>query len=127
MAKAKVLIIEDNPDISGLLGIRLKRSDYDTAFAADAVTALTVARKERPDLIVLDLGLPGGDGHLVMERMKSIGPLAHVPVVVVSASDPVASEARVLADGAHTFMPKPIDLDRLFATIEDALAVPTGA
>ena len=121
MANEKILIIEDDADISGLLGLRLKRSGYDTAFASDAVTALTVARKEQPDLIVLDLGLPGGDGHIVMDRLRSIASLSHVPFSVVTARDPAISRERVIEAGAHAFVEKPIEMDRLLETVRDAL------
>ncbi len=126
MAKAKILIIEDDPDISGLLGLRLKRNDYDTAFASDAVTAMTVARKERPDLILLDIGLPGGGGMLVMERLKAIAPLAHVPIIVVSARDAASTEEQVLRAGAQAFLPKPIEMERLLATVREALGETDG-
>ena len=126
MAKAKILIIEDDPDISGLLGLRLKRDDYDTAFASDAVTAMTVARKERPDLILLDIGLPGGGGMLVMERLKAIAPLAHVPIIVVSARDAASTEEQVLRAGARAFLPKPIEMERLLATVRGALGETDG-
>jgi DNA-binding response OmpR family regulator len=120
-AMAKILIIEDDPDVSGLLGVRLKRSGYAAAFASDAVTALTIARKEEPDLVLLDLGLPGGGGHVVMERLKTIASLAHVPVIVVSAQEPSISEERALATGARAYFQKPLDMDGLLAAIRREL------
>jgi len=121
VASAKVLIIEDDPDIGGLLGLRLRKAGYNTAFAGDAVTALTIARKEQPDLIVLDLGLPGGDGMLVMERLKGLATLAHVPVIIVSARDPASSGPQTLAAGARAFVAKPIQMDSFMAAVRAAL------
>ena len=124
VASAKVLIIEDDPDIARLLGLRLRNDGYRTALAADAVTALTVARKEEPDVIVLDLGLPGGDGMLVIERLKSVSALAHVPVIVVSARDPASSGPLVLEAGATAFVAKPIEMDRFLLAVRSALGQP---
>ncbi len=126
MAKGTILIIEDDRDIAGLLAIRLKRDGYATAFASDAITALTVARKERPDLIVLDIGLPGGDGFVVMERLKTVGHLAHVPVIVVSARHATSTEEQVLRAGARAFFGKPIEMERLLAAVRAALGETDG-
>ena len=124
---SKLLIIEDDSDIAGLLGIRLKRAGYETAFASDAVTALTVARKEDPDLILLDIGLPGGGGHVVMQRLKTIASLAHVPVIVVSAEEPSASEEGARAAGARAYFQKPVDMDALLTAIRRELGESDGA
>jgi two-component system KDP operon response regulator KdpE len=117
----KVLIIEDEPDIARLVGIKLKQQGIVSAFAADAVTALTVARKEDPDLIVLDLGLPGGGGLVVMERLRSMANLAMKPVIVISAREPVESERQALEAGAVAFFSKPIDLDGLVEAVRAQL------
>jgi DNA-binding response OmpR family regulator len=117
----KILIVEDDEDLQRGLIVRLKASNYDTAFASDAAMALTVARKEAPDLILLDLGLPGGDGFLVLERMKNIASLACTPVIVVSARDPKTNEKRALDAGAEAFFQKPVDNDELMRAIQRAL------
>jgi two-component system KDP operon response regulator KdpE len=117
----KILIIEDDPDLRRGLNIRLRASNYDTAFAADAVMALSIAKKESPDLILLDLGLPGGDGFMVLDRMKNIASLACTPVIVVSARDPKANEKRALDAGAEAFFQKPVDNDQLMKAIQRAL------
>jgi DNA-binding response OmpR family regulator len=121
MAQRKVLIVEDDADIRGLLNVRLRQHAYDTAFASDGMTALSIARREEPDLIVLDLGLPAGDGFTVMERMKSIASLATVPVVVITARDASGNYDRALAAGAAAFVQKPIDFDQLISTIDSLL------
>ncbi|MDX6447122.1 MAG: hypothetical protein QOH71_4196 [Blastocatellia bacterium] len=121
MDRNKILIIEDDPDLRRGLNIRLRASNYDTAFAADAVMALSIAKKESPDLILLDLGLPGGDGFMVLDRMKNIASLACTPVIVVSARDPKANEKRALDAGAEAFFQKPVDNDQLMKAIQRAL------
>jgi CheY-like chemotaxis protein len=117
----KILVVEDDPDIRKLLNVRFGHEGYDTAFAWDAVTALTVARKEGPDLIVLDIGLPGGDGWLVMERLQALPALSMIPIVVVTALPAVPNAERARAAGAHAFIEKPVDMDTLLAALRDAL------
>ena len=118
---AKILIVEDDQDTRQLLRIRLEANGYEIAFAADAVTALRVARDERPDLVLLDMGLPGGDGVVVMERLKSFPALESIPVIVVSAREPETTEARATEAGARAFLQKPIDMDALLAAVRGAL------
>jgi DNA-binding response OmpR family regulator len=103
------------------LNIRLRANNYETAFAGDAVMALSIAKKEAPDLILLDLGLPGGDGFLVLDRMKNIASLACTPVIVISARDPATNEKRALEAGAEAFFQKPVDNEALMAAIQQAL------
>ncbi len=117
----KVLIVEDDADIRGLLNARLRQRSYETAVATDGMSALTVARKEQPDLIVLDLGLPAGDGFTVMERMRAITSLVDVPVVVVTARDAATNREKAESLGAVAFVEKPIDFDQLLETIEALL------
>jgi DNA-binding response OmpR family regulator len=123
VAGKKILIVEDDADIRQLINLRLRARSYETAFASDAITAMTVARKESPDLVLLDLGLPGGDGFLIMERMKAIASLAAIPVIVITASDPAATRERALDAGATAFLSKPIDVAELTEAIERALGL----
>ena len=118
----KILVIDDDADIRKLLKIRLEHEGYETAFAWDAVTALTIARKEEPGLIILDLGLPGGDGYVVMERLQTLAPFAMIPIVVLSAQPVEPNAARSLAAGAHAFVEKPFEMETLLAAVRDALA-----
>ena len=111
----KILIVDDDPAIRQAYQIRLRANGYDTFFAVDAISAFTEARKQRPDLIILDLGLPAGDGFLVMERLKADTYMALIPVLVVSARDRLATKARALGVGAKAYLQKPVD-DRVLLT-----------
>ena len=118
----KILIVDDDQDTRQLLKIRLEANGYEIAFAADAVTAIAIAREEKPDLVLLDFGLPGGDGVVVMERLKTFPALAHIPIVVVSAREPSATEPRATAAGAAAYVQKPIDNEELLGAIRAALS-----
>ena len=121
MGNRKILIVDDDPDVRQGMHVRLKANGYDTFFAADALTSLAEARKHHPDLIILDLGLPCGDGFVVMERLQNIPALAVIPVIVVSARDARANQERALKAGAKAFLQKPVDNAELLAVIRRAL------
>jgi two-component system KDP operon response regulator KdpE len=80
MPTKKILIVEDDPDVREGMYVRLKANHYDTFVAADALTALAQTRTHLPDLIILDLGLPAGDGFVVMERLKRVPALSLIPI-----------------------------------------------
>jgi DNA-binding response OmpR family regulator len=124
MGNKKILIVDDDPDIRYGLNIRLKANHYDTFFAADAFSSMVEARKHEPDLIILDLGLPAGDGFIVMERLKKLPSLAVIPIIVVSARDIRTNQERALKMGAKAFLQKPVDDDELLSVIRKALGEP---
>jgi two-component system KDP operon response regulator KdpE len=121
MHKRKILIVDDNADIRLGLHLRLKANHYDTFFAADAFSGVAEARKHLPDLILLDLGLPGGDGFTVMERLKKVPFLAVIPVIVVSARDGLGNQKRAFEAGAKAFLQKPVNDEELLAVIRQSL------
>jgi DNA-binding response OmpR family regulator len=120
MSNKKILIVDDDHDVRLGYHIRLKANDYKTFFAADSLTGIMEARKHQPDLIILDLGLPGGDGFVVMERLKANLYLAVIPVIVVTARG-AANRERALQSGAKAFLQKPVDNDELLAVIRKCL------
>ena len=121
MAKKTILIVDDNADTRLVLSARLKANHYDTVFAADALQVMSVALKERPDAILLDLGLPGGNGLMVLERLKANTSLGSIPVIIVTAEDPQVAEARAIEAGAVAFLQKPVDQDKLMAAVQQAV------
>jgi DNA-binding response OmpR family regulator len=117
----KILIVEDDPDVRHGYNIRLSANHYDTFYAADGLASISEAQKHRPDLIILDLGLPAGDGFGVMEKLRAIPHLAVIPVIVVSARDPFANREKALQAGARAFLQKPVDNDTLLDLIQKYL------
>ena len=124
MPNKKILIVDDDPDVRLGLHVRLKANHYDTFFAGDAFSSIVEARTHQPDLIILDLGLPAGDGFVVMERLKLLPSLAVIPVIVVSARDVRANKERALQAGAKAFLQKPANDVELLAVIRRVLGEP---
>jgi DNA-binding response OmpR family regulator len=121
MTTKKILIIEDDKDLLRGLTVRLRATGYNTVLATDAVSAISVARKEDPDLILLDLGLPCGDGFTVMKRLGSLASTSATPIIIVTGRDPSTYKGRALQAGAVAFLQKPFDNDELVAAIQEAL------
>lgn len=117
MVIKKILIIDDHADTRFLVSARLKKHGYDTVFAADALQAVAVARQVQPDAILLDLRLPGGNGFLVLERLKAITPLSDIPVVVMTADQSPGSELKALAAGASGYLHKPVEEETLLSVL----------
>lgn len=121
MDKKTILIVDDNADTRLILSARLKANHYHTVFAADALQAMSVALKEQPDAILLDLGLPGGNGLVVLQRLKANTALSAIPVIIVTAEDPSVAETRAIEAGADAFLQKPVDQDKLMAAVQQAI------
>ncbi len=121
MSKLKILIIDDDNDIRRALHIRLRAHGFDTVFATDGLSATNTALKEAPDLILLDLGLPAGDGFVVMERLQKNTKLSCIPVIVLTARESRGNEEKARAAGCCAFFQKPADNDDLISAIDKAL------
>lgn len=124
MSNRKVLIVEDDADVRLGYHVLLKANHYDTFFAADSLSAVSEARKHQPDLIILDLGLPGGDGFIVLDRFRANTYLSVIPVVVVSGRDMHGNRERALKAGARAFLQKPWNDNELLSIIEELLGKP---
>ena len=121
VSQADILVVDDDPDMRQALQIRLKANGYDVHCAEDGTGAISEARKHTPDLIVLDLGLPAGDGFVVLDTLKTNLDLSSIPVIVLSGRDRKANEERVLHAGARAFLPKPVQTNEFLAVIRRTL------
>jgi DNA-binding response OmpR family regulator len=122
MGATSILLVEDDLNVYHGIRRRLSASNYQTHYAPDAVASITQARLHHPDLILLDLGLPAGDGFVVMDRLKLIPDLSTIPIIVLSGRDRAANERRALQSGATAFLQKPVSGDVLLKTIDRCLS-----
>ena len=126
MIGKKILIVDDDQDLVLGLTIRLKANGYRVTSAPDGISAMAAVQKEVPELVILDLGLPAGDGFTVLKRMKGMTEFATTPVIVLSGQDPSGNEQRVRDAGATAFFQKPPVNHELLAAIRHALGETNG-
>ena len=108
---AKILVIDDEEGIRNLLDTLLRRKGYDVVLAASGPTGLELFRRERPDVVVLDLKMPGMDGLTVLQQVHSLNPKQ--PVIVLTGAGTPEREQQVRALGVTEFVEKEFSLHRL--------------
>jgi two-component system, cell cycle response regulator DivK len=121
-----VLIVEDNEASRDALARRLERRNFTVLMAVDGLQAVSVARESKPDLILMDLGLPGIDGWEATARLKMDGDTNHIPIIVLSAHAMPNDRHQALAAGGDDFDTKPVVFDRLLEKIETLLVRSSG-
>ena len=121
MAGQTILIVEDDPVARQTLLKALRTAGYEVILAPDALSAVSQARIKRPDLIVLDLGLPAGGGFTVMERLRTLPDLATTPILVVSGQDRGATEKKAREAGEARYIQKPATPDSVVGEIRRLL------
>ena len=121
-----ILIVEDDPPIRRLLRTTLGAHDYRTHEAATGAEALSLLRHHRPDLVLLDLGLPDIDGLVLIGRVRELSP---VPIVVLSSRGEEAAKVAALDAGADDYVTKPFGVGELLARMRASIrrSSPSGA
>ena len=117
----RILLVEDNEPSRDALGRRLERRGFHVALAVDGQDAVARAHTESPDLILMDLGLPGIDGWEATRQLKNDPATRHIPIIVLSAHVMLADRNKSLAAGADDFDSKPVRFDQLLSKIERLL------
>ena len=123
MPGKKILIVEDENLQLMALARSLKSAGFEIVAARDGITAISTARKEQPDLILLDLGIPGGDGFVVLERLQMLLNTGTIPVIVVSSRTPIGNRDAALKAGAIGYIHKPVNMPILLKAIHEALGL----
>ncbi len=121
---SRVLVVDDEPQILRALGINLRARGYEVDLAPDGERALDVAARHHPDVVVLDLGLPGIDGVDVIRGLRG---WSQVPIVVLSVRDAEGDKVAALDAGADDYVTKPFGMDELLARLRAALRRTTPA
>jgi DNA-binding response OmpR family regulator len=124
--RPKIMVVDDDPDLRQALSLRLRANNFVTVNACDGYSAIAMAQKEKPHLIILDLGLPAGDGFAVLKNLRRYRSLADIPVIVLTARDPETNEKRTLESGAVAFFQKPVDNEELLGVIRASLQAGWG-
>ncbi|MFZ6777250.1 response regulator [Undibacterium sp. Ji83W] len=118
---ARVLIIEDNPVNMKLAAFLLQNAGYEVLQAVDAEIGLQVARIELPDLILMDMQLPGIDGMTATKQLKSAAATAHIKIVALTAFAMSGDEDRFRAAGCDAYMAKPIRYQAFLSLVDSIL------
>ncbi|RKS75379.1 two-component system OmpR family response regulator [Motilibacter peucedani] len=118
-AEARLLVVDDEPNIRELLSASLRFAGFDVAVAADGREALEVMKTYDPELVVLDVMMPGIDGLTVLRRMRENG--SRVPVVLLTARDATEDKVSGLTLGADDYVTKPFSLEEMLARIRAVL------
>ncbi|MEI9940099.1 MAG: response regulator [Pseudomonadota bacterium] len=119
---ATILIVEDNPANMKLAVFVLEQAGYAVITAADAEAGLTLARQQHPDLIMMDIQLPGMDGLAATELLKQDEATRHIPVIALTALAMKGDEARIRDAGCDAYIAKPMRYQEVLATVAAQLA-----
>jgi DNA-binding response OmpR family regulator len=119
--KKKILIVDDERDIVKALMIRLQGAGYEVVTAFDGAQGVFMAHKEKPDLIILDIRMPAGNGFSVAQRLKRSVHTFTIPVIFLTGSPEKNAEEKAMALGARFYVKKPYDPEELLDAIKRAL------
>ena len=121
MDSKTILIVEDDKDLMLAMSVRMVAHGFTILSAKDAASAIQLAAMNKPDLILLDLGLPDNNGFVVMEVVSQLRSVATVPIIVVSARPASVYREAALLAGAKDYFEKPFDNDALMSAIHQEI------
>ena len=121
-----ILVVEDYDDIRGMLKILLESEHLHVLEAASGPEALSVIKTERPDVVLMDLGLPGFDGFETIRRIRKIDGFQNTPIIVLSAHSEQSNYESAFRAGTNYFLTKPVDFDELETLLQQILANGNG-
>lgn len=126
MAKARILAVDDSATILEMIKAILESGGYEVITASDGNEALVTAREHSPDLILLDVMLPGLDGYRVCRLLKFDQKYKHIPIIMLTAKSEEQAMVTGLRTGANQYLTKPVEPERLLAAVAQELAGTQG-
>ena len=121
MSDAKILVVDDELNIQELIKFNLKSKGYDVLVAGDGLKALKLAKEEKPDLILLDLMLPGMDGYDVCSEIRRNNSISFIPIIMITAKGEEFDKVHGLELGADDYITKPFSVKELLARVKAVL------
>jgi two-component system, cell cycle response regulator DivK len=121
---AKILIVEDNEMNMDMLSRRLTRHGFEVVTATDGGQGISVARSEKPDLILMDMGLPVVDGWEATRQLKAAGDTRFIPIIALTAHAVDEERERCMAAGCDDYESKPVKFEKLMVKIEGLIGKP---
>jgi DNA-binding response OmpR family regulator len=121
VARKRILVVDDDAGTLHAIAALLS-GDYEVSTASDGIEGLQAALRLHPDLIIADVWMPRADGVTMVQRMKQLDVLKHVPVIFLTGQTSVQSTVAGISAGAWAYLPKPIDPDILERKVKSALA-----
>jgi DNA-binding response OmpR family regulator len=121
MSKKRILVVDDEVDLVETVRFSLELEGYEVLVAFNGEEALNLARKENPDIILLDLMLPKLDGYKVCRLLKFDERYKHIPILMLTAKTQEKDKATGLETGANEYITKPFDMDELMKKVKNYL------
>ena len=113
----KILVADDDPDISDLISSLLAEDHHEVVIAFDGVEAIEVAKRESPDLVIVDLNMPRSDGYEVIRALRQFDATRETPIILLTANNDEGTAAKGFAGGADDFLVKPFTPSHLRARV----------
>ncbi len=124
---SKILLVEDNEMNRDMLKRRLERNGFEVVIAVDHVAAMAAVQAERPDLILMDISLPGKDGYEITRELKGDAATAEIPIIALTASAMASDRDKAMMAGCDDYDTKPVDMPRLLGKIRAQLDASVAA
>ncbi len=124
---AHILVIDDDPQLQRMVGLIIERAGHHAILAKDTPGGLEIAASGHPDLVILDIMMPGASGHEVARQLRTNPQTAHIPILILTARAQAMDRAKALAAGADAFLAKPVTADALMAKVRALLNIRAGA